>query len=363
LVEPNEIKSTYPFRECTKEQVLTTESYCVEYSPIDMDPLFITPPFTYSYQCVATLLTSYIPVYLYSTSIQFITLWIKYLLIFSTHPNQYPTFLFKLLPGVFWPLHWSTSIHQQPSLVRLIRPSEIMCTTFNHLIIFVTFGFCSPVLGCYIVLFICTNLCFWIIMVGRFLKLRSNVSTVKLDNNDHAETLSPVLTSNQIDLVDEKDPSRTGNLLVDEFIELLNEQIEPITNYITVCKRPVVVASCLFITLLCWEMVADVDGFNGSVWVPLTGLSMVIFIWMTDRWFIQGMVACSLFEIALRNMSLCFKSQTSTSPHPAVGNEDSSRVTVEFSRPSQSSRLSQYSTRESVDDQLNCPDDELESKG
>jgi hypothetical protein len=200
-------------------------------------------------------------------------------------------------------------------------------------------------------------------MVGRFLKLRSNVSTVKLDNNDHAETLSPVLTSNQIDLVDEKDPSRTGNLLVDEFIELLNEQIEPITNYITVCKRPVVVASCLFITLLCWEMVADVDGFNGSVWVPLTGLSMVIFIWMTDRWFIQGMVACSLFEIALRNMSLCFKSQTSTSPHPAVGNEDSSRVTVEFSRPSQSSRLSQYSTRESVDDQLNCPDDELESKG
>jgi hypothetical protein len=358
LVEPHSITSTYLFQKCVNELIDLPESICVESSLTEMDPLKITPPFTYSYQCEATLLTSYIPVYFYSVSLQFISILMKLLMAFYSHPNHYPTFIFKTFPGVFWPLYWNKEATLSLPSVRIIRPSEIICITINHLILFLTFGLCSPVLGCYLLLFICANLCSWVLFVGRFLKLRLNVfhnNTARLSRSCDHQTLSSISNPMDDQIDEEENSANKLSSLQDEFIELLSSQLKPISTYIIVSKRPVVVTSGLFITLLCWEMVADAEGFDQALWVPLTGISMILLIWMIDRWLSQGIAAFPLITFLWN--SLWFMKKQSLHP---PDDEDPARMTVEFSRPSQAS---QYSPREFSESKSDCSNGELEGKG
>ena len=37
----------------------------------------------------------------------------------------------------------------------------------------------------------------------------------------------------------------------------------------------VIVTSCLFVSLICWDIVGDEKGWRGAMWVPLSGLGMI----------------------------------------------------------------------------------------
>jgi hypothetical protein len=142
-----------------------------------MDVLHITPPFFYSYQCGSTLLTSYIPVHMYSISLQvFFTFVTLILILSSSNPTQYPSWLVALFPGVCWPFHWQSvggsTVGQEKKLRRLIEPHQIISRMMNHVILLVSFGLCSPVLCGYIALSICAHLCSWLLLIGRFVSIR-----------------------------------------------------------------------------------------------------------------------------------------------------------------------------------------------
>jgi hypothetical protein len=138
-----------------------------------MDVLKITPPFFYSYQCGSTLLTSYIPVHMYSISFQILTTIVTMIIIFSfSNMTQYPRWLLTLLPGVCWPSHWHSAapISLQPR--QLIEPHQIISRTMNNIILLLSFGLCSPVLCCYITVSICVHLCCWLKLIDHFVSLR-----------------------------------------------------------------------------------------------------------------------------------------------------------------------------------------------
>mgnify|MGYP006977236115 CR=1 FL=1 len=40
----------------------------------------------------------------------------------------------------------------------------------------------------------------------------------------------------------------------------------------------VIVTSCLFVSLICWDIVGDEKGWRGAMWVPLSGLGMIVVI-------------------------------------------------------------------------------------
>ena len=103
-----------------------------------MEVLKLTPPFIYSYQCGATLLTSYIPIYMYIVSIQMIVDIIRVISILNVKSEMYSKFIQKYLP--------STEI----------KVSKIISTAINNLVLLLTFGLSSPVL--------CVNICMGMIL-------------------------------------------------------------------------------------------------------------------------------------------------------------------------------------------------------
>jgi hypothetical protein len=136
-----------------------------------MDVLQITPAFAYSYQCGSTLLTSYLPVYIYSISLQIISLFINLFLIFYTSRTPYPHWFMKLFPGIYWPSYWVHTSNNETNKVRslrLIRPSQIITLAMNDFILFLSFGLCCPILCCYITFNLCLHLFVWLMLIGRF---------------------------------------------------------------------------------------------------------------------------------------------------------------------------------------------------
>ena len=47
-------------------------------------------------------------------------------------------------------------------------------------------------------------------------------------------------------------------------------------------KWLVIVTSCLFISLISWDIVGDKEGWYGGIWVPLSGFGMLILLWFLD---------------------------------------------------------------------------------
>jgi hypothetical protein len=176
-VPPDEISSSYSYQYCAFYLYLLDGNVeCLITAPALMDVLKITPPFFYSYQCGSTLLTSYLPVHMYSVSLQIISTVVSLIIILSssTLTQQHPRWLLSLFPGVCWPSHWQrvgSSVVSQRQPV-MIKPHQIISRTMNNIILLVSFGLCSPVLCVCIALNICVNLWSWLMLIGRFVSLR-----------------------------------------------------------------------------------------------------------------------------------------------------------------------------------------------
>lgn len=48
------------------------------------------------------------------------------------------------------------------------------------------------------------------------------------------------------------------------------------------CKWIVINISCLFISIISWDIVGDKIGWDGALWVPLAGLLMILFLWIIN---------------------------------------------------------------------------------
>jgi hypothetical protein len=276
LVPPDDISSSYFYRRCALfENDPDGSGECLRYAPAVMDVLKITPPFFYSYQCGSTLLTSYIPVHMYSMSLHIFFTVVTLIIIFSTsNLENYPSWWLALFPGVCWP--HSQSIRDSTIL---IEPYQIICRAMNNIILLLSFGLCSPILCVYITLAISVYFCGWLMLIGRFVSVRmadlhvsaSSPSTDKGSWNFSFQH-SPDVEASQND-------HRT---IDDPLLDLLNQQLHGVNSSLMVCKWPVTLTSCFFMTLLCWDMAGDKGGWSQALWVPIVGVVMVFVILFSD---------------------------------------------------------------------------------
>jgi hypothetical protein len=187
LVPPEDISSSYSYQRCTLIFLIGETSECVQYSEFIMDELKITPPFFYSYQCGSTLLTSYIPVHMYSTTLRvFTTLGALFTIFLSSNKKTYPPWLVDLFPGICWPSQFieACSDVNKTKPIRLIKPHQIISRTMNSLVLLLSFGLCSPILCGYVTLSICMDLFTWLVLIGRFLEIR-------MESLDKSSLISP----------------------------------------------------------------------------------------------------------------------------------------------------------------------------
>jgi hypothetical protein len=253
-----------------------------------MDVLHITPPFSYTYQCGSTLLTAYLPIYMYSISLQIISRIAKLVFIFSANRVRYPEWVTKWFPGIYWPLSWSGDLISDSDTpenwaIPLIRPYQIISSSITNFVLMLSFGLCCPILGCYIALNLCLDLCCWLMLIGRYVS--SSLDLVLIPSAGSC-ALIPTLCPDHGDAGMGKQKEVGVRAM-----NLLNQQLQGFHSSVLVCKWPVTLTSCFFITLLCWEMAGDRGGWDRALWVPVVGVVMVLIIGMWDRALVNGTIA------------------------------------------------------------------------
>jgi Leucine-rich repeat (LRR) protein len=122
------------------------------------------PSFIYYYGCTARVLTSYIPVYLYSYTLLLIAVPVGYTLLSTLQRHTLPSWILSLLDGVVRP--------QDRDVLRfrfLMRPTATQAMLTQHLIVLVTFGVNAPLLALVMALAIAADTFAWQFLLARYL--------------------------------------------------------------------------------------------------------------------------------------------------------------------------------------------------
>lgn len=244
----------------------------MEYKRIYSQPLNIIPPFSYSYQCRSSLLAAYIPVFMYSISFQLLTVLVRLSVLFIPFNSSHSlhTLFLRWLPqfgSSLYLLNFPESSFQTSlnTPIRLIKSYQIVSHVLNNVTLLLTFGLCSPVLGFYIALNITVSLLSWLVLIGRYIYFHlCYPSSLRFDEVT-LPCSSATLDASKIHLTN------------------LSMQLYFPRSHLSICKWPILYTSCLFVTLLSWEMAGDEVGWTVSSWVPGAGFIMLIFIWTWDR--------------------------------------------------------------------------------
>jgi hypothetical protein len=215
---------------------------------------------------------------MYSTSLQILSIMITLaFIIFPSITAQSPDWLRKYLPGVYRPSHWNNIDHPEMDFEkkphRLINPSQIISRMMSNIVLLLSFGLCSPVLCCYIALSICLHLSSWLLILGRFFCLR--IDFLAASQYSFSGFLLSFSHSSSLEA-----DHKTSD---DQLLLLLDRQLHGVNSSLIVCKWPVILTSCFFVTLLSWDMAGDQGGWFEALWVPITGVVMVMAIWVWDR--------------------------------------------------------------------------------
>jgi hypothetical protein len=213
---------------------------------------------------------------------------LKLSLIFSVNLFPPTERMLRLYSALHWPLHKlssssSSSPLTQTERIQLIEPSQIISNTMNNITLLLSFGLCSPVFGFYILINLSINLCSWIMLVGRYIILRSPLSSSPSPGNDRGGDNCGCGEDGLI-----LRSSVSGNQ--SESVNLLNQQIQGVQDYLIICKWPVISTSCFFMTLLCWDIAGDEVGWYDALWVPLSGVGILLLVTLWEMLLRRGLV-------------------------------------------------------------------------
>jgi hypothetical protein len=120
------------------------------------------PPFIYSYACVSSILSNYIPVFMWSYLFGLIFP-LSLFLISSVPYNYFPPFV-PSPPGI---LHPETGLPKQG--FALINVHYILANMLTHFAMMCSFGVTAPLLGMLLVFSVAVQCTLWHYMIGRYL--------------------------------------------------------------------------------------------------------------------------------------------------------------------------------------------------
>ena len=273
MVDPPEVSTSYSYIYCFQRTV--TEVQCTTFGTRVMEVAPLVPPFSYNNLCTSMILTSYIPVFIFIYAVH-ILLPIVSMVVFASvdTPVRFPAFVRIVTQGVFWPDYWqcgdghneaikcteSGSIStieenadskSHPKPIELLKADRIISSDIlSHMLIFFTFGLCSPLLSAAIFVAASLKHQMWIILLGRFVdkRLKAN-ARVQAGGKDFA-------------------------------LSALSEACVPVLEKVTHCVWPVIWTSALFFAFLGWDILGDYLAWRVSVWAPIVTLCVPACLWI-----------------------------------------------------------------------------------
>jgi hypothetical protein len=258
-VESNPITVSYPQQYCSEYvfSIISQTADCFTYSSRLVTVRPFIPSFAYNYNCGSTILTAYIPVYLYIYTAHILfNVFAPYLIILTYPTTQLgdpspPRLLRRLLPGIYWPELWVQ--HRNDGVIRRLYPVEaIVDSLIQHSIIFFSFGLCSPFLT------LAIAITFWLIIVRWKVLLTRGLLKLEVLQRDHPN-LSPEVDS-----------------LASSLHHLTSSLLPSLRSKLWIPT----VSSCIFFAFVCWDISGDAVGWENSIWVPCVTISLAILLWV-----------------------------------------------------------------------------------
>ena len=159
---PSELKTSYTYLQCAIFSLARNDE-CEVYETVTVDVEPFYPPFNYRYMCSSFVLSSYIPVYTYTYSLQILQPVFTRILVRYMNHDDVPSLLRPLVPGLTWPHRWKNagydpddakndecnveeaSFHASRSCEisncsEVIRPHFIVCSVVHHIAILIIFS-------------------------------------------------------------------------------------------------------------------------------------------------------------------------------------------------------------------------------
>lgn len=272
-MDPDEVTSSYSYQTCVELVVQPDGSTdCFDYTVIKRNVAPLIPPFSYNNMCSSVFLTNFIPVYIFVYSIQFFTSIAFIYLFLLTKYSHFPKNIQPLLPGIFWPEFWkmndacdSVTIKEEVGVdvraapEKLLRCNRIVSSDVLYpLLIFVSFGLCSPLLAVILTLSVCVKLYMWILFVGRFVSSRKALLRITTDT-DGEEGVG-----------------------LDSVLLVLNAACSGVSALDAIAQNIwlIVFTSAVFFAFLCWDILGDEVGWENAVWAPLVVLCVPFFLYL-----------------------------------------------------------------------------------
>lgn len=286
------VGSSYSYTDCSNlvYDVATGVSTCKAFTSIEVDVAALVPPFLYQYQCSSVVLTSYIPVFIYSYMLLLMLPFGAFVLTCIPY-KRIPKMLRTKFPGIIWPDYWITNregrltFDESEAVTadnagistgrRLINIKTIVTQIMHHICVLLTFGLCSPVLAVIILCAVVVTTDMLRVGIARFVHYR--VCTM------HDEGKRGRLFG------DTDDERKSCAVLVqsDVAIQALSGEFKGTIDILVVCWFPVLVTSCWFFMMLCFDMVADDVGWDETLWVPVVYISLFCAVWLTSKYAVK----------------------------------------------------------------------------
>jgi hypothetical protein len=227
--------------------------------------------------CSSTILSAYVPVYIYSYT--FLCIFpLLYAALLLHLPSYHTLPLPKLfgIPGILWPHDWPSDLsretngvsgrqegesqeereEQQKTMVskQLFSTNRRLTNISKHLAVLLTFGLCCPILAFVIALSTLISVVEWRLLLSRFIILRVQSKHLFPDTG---EGLS-LSADSAIDSVLEPAPVLMPHLL-------------------SMVSLPLC-ASSLFFAFFAWDVAGDAVGWERAYWAPVTAVSMLLLL-------------------------------------------------------------------------------------
>lgn len=274
LVEPDDIVSAYTYDFCGVVSLNADGSTgsCLQYTVNEVDVIPMTPPIIYNHLCSSVLLATYIPVYIFMFSFQILGTMLILLLFNDVDYSSVWAPCRRVTHGLLWPEHWSKcgmhgdvshpahqtttttsttvgddSTMRSASRKLLFKSVPFQLCIMNHLMLLMTFGFCSLFLGLVLVTSLLTEIGVTMLIVSRFVEQR-------LGSTDLAE-------------VKEVD---------DHALVVLSQVKFHMLKVFKYCLWPLMTSSALFFAVITWDMTSDASDWIKGCWAPVISIGALV---------------------------------------------------------------------------------------
>jgi hypothetical protein len=177
------------------------------------------------------------------------------------------------LHGVLWPNFWSRNEVEEfdgqeacyrdfsrTARANLLLKNKFMVSTdiMYHVATLCTFGICSPFLAAIIVFCFVAKLLIWVVMLGRYLSLRSHPQQSSYDVLDsHIKETSEVELSSLSFGRDSPEVTKVEKFTVDFAVVALSECCISLLKVFDVTLWPIIWTSAFFFATLTFDIAAD----------------------------------------------------------------------------------------------------------